>query len=83
MIGQNHSAAAQFEGLIHDFSHTSIHRLTSRNSRFEYTGMTDHIRVGKITDNHIVFAAVQPVEDFFANFIGAHFRLHIIGLNLR
>ena len=48
-----------------------------------YTGMTNHIRVCKVDDDHIVFVRFDRIYKFVADFRCAHFRLKIIGSNLR
>ena len=45
--------------------------------------MANHIRICKVQDNRIKFILIQLCQQCLRNLFGAHFRLQIIGCNLR
>ena len=55
----------------------------ARLRRVEITRMADHIRVRLIDDNQIVFPTANRLDQFIRHLMGRHFRLQIIGRDLR
>ena len=44
--------------------------------------MPDHVAVGIVEDDHVVFPAFDPLDHLVGDDVGAHLRLHVIGRNL-
>ena len=80
--GQQHRAAHR-ERLLDDLARTLVHRFHRLDRRVEYAGVADHVAVGKVEDDHVIFAAVQPGEQLVGDQVGAHLRLQVVGRNLR
>ena len=72
--GQQHRAAHR-ERLLDDLARTLVHRFHRLDRRVKYAGVADHVAVGKVEDDHVIFAAVQPGEQLVGDQVGAHLRL--------
>ncbi len=78
VIRANEHGAIYFFDSIHRFSYTFVYRFHCFDGSRFHTGMTHHIRVGKINDNYIVFAGFDGIHQFIAYFISAHLRFQVI-----
>ena len=45
--------------------------------------MTDHVAVGKVKDNRIIFFALDRINNLVRHLVCAHFGLHIVGRYFR
>ena len=45
--------------------------------------MTDHVGIGKVEHDHVVFIGFDLFDDLFRNDRCIHFRLQVIGCDLR
>ena len=60
-----------------------INRFNRLAGCLEHTCVADHVAVGIIKNNYVVFSAFNASDHFVSNSEGAHFRLHIIRRDLR
>lgn len=79
----NRTVPVHRQNLLHHLAHAAVHRLYCLDCRIEYTGVSDHVAVGKVEDDNVVFSAVQTGKQLVGHLIGAHLRLQIVGGNLR
>ena len=77
-----HLAADLLQG-FHCASHTGVNGLHRFDSRFDHAGVSNHIRVRKVDDDHIVLSGQDGFGKTVADFRCAHLRLKIIGGYLR
>ena len=75
VVGQDHGRAAELFDLVEDFSDAGIDGLGGLDRRREHAGVADHVRVGKVDDDDIVLAAIEPLENLIADSNGAHLGL--------
>ena len=68
---------------LHCSSHAYIYCLDCLNRCLLYTGMTHHIRIRKVDDDHIILSRLDRLYQLIADLIGTHFRLQVIGGYLR
>ena len=78
----NHLAAYGLHG-IHEASYAGIHSLNSLYSRGHDSCMTDHIAVGVVQDDEVILLGLDGFHHLVRDLYGAHFRLEIVGGNLR
>ena len=48
-----------------------------------HTGMSNHIRVSEVDDNHIIFVGFDRIYQFVTHFVCTHLRFKIVGCYLR
>ena len=81
MIGRDETFAVKLEKLRDDAGDTFVHRFDRFDSGCQYSGVPDHVRIGKVKNNQIVICHSR--EHFIGYFACAHFRLKIVGSDLR
>ena len=79
---QEHAAACLAQGRL-DLADSAIDRFHGFDCRFQAAGMADHIGVGEIADDQIVFAALDGADQLFGQLRRGHFRLQVIGPDFR
>ena len=62
---------------------TGVNCFTSLDSCFIYAGMANHVAVRVITDDYVILATFNCGTELVGKFGRAHFRLQVIGSNLR
>ena len=79
MVRADKEDAADFLNGFHSGTDTFIDLLNRLDGCLEDAGVADHVRVGEVDDNDIIFAAADGRVQFLADFGRAHFRLEVIG----
>ncbi|MPN13458.1 hypothetical protein SDC9_160779 [bioreactor metagenome] len=82
VIGGDDAAPAGAEDCVHDRLDAFVHRVNGGDRGVHDAGMTDHVRIREVKDHCVVNAAVDALDGRFGNFVGAHFRLKVIGRDL-
>ena len=72
-----------FDSLSNDFLYTAVDALDSLDDSVIYTCVADHVTICVVQDNEIFLVAVDSFDKFLGNDRCAHFRLEVVGRNLR
>ena len=83
VVGGDDNHAAKLLHLRGDFAEALVHRFAGGNRRGENSGVPHHVGVRKIENYHVVNIPVKLLEQLFRDEIRAHFRLQIVGGDLR
>ena len=83
MIGCYKTHASLFEDCLRHTSYAGIHGFDGLNGCFHHAGVPDHVTVGKIEHDDIVFTAVYALHNPVGDLTRAHLRLEVIGCYLR
>ena len=83
MISRHQHLATAALQRINNAPDTAINCLDRLDRSIKFTGMSDHIRVGIITDDDIVNTAFNRSNQLVGDFRRIHFRLHVIGWHHR
>lgn len=81
MIGCDHGNAAGMLHRLGDPSQASINVLTGLNRPVEFTGVSHHIRIGKVDDEQVRLAFLDGAQQFFGDLECRHLRLQVISRN--
>ena len=79
VIGGDAGHAAHLSNGVGYLLHTPVDCLDRLDCRVEHTGVTDHVAVGEVEDDDVILAALDRLDAFFGDLIGAHMGLHIVG----
>ena len=71
--------AAHLSDGVGNLLYTPVNSLDRLDCRIEHTGVTDHIAVGEVEDDHVILAALDRVDALFGDLVGAHMGLHVVG----
>ena len=66
-----------------DLFNAVIQRFNRFNRCFHHSGMTNHVAVRVVTNDGVVFSALNRRNQFFGQLSRAHLRLQIVGRNFR
>ena len=83
VIGGQKQLPAGGQDFRDDAAHTGVDCLDRLDGRLEMAGMSDHVGVGKVEDDTIVFRRSDGLDDLIRHGEGAHFRLQIVSGHLR
>ena len=83
MVGGKKHYPAHFNGAVSHSAHAVIDSLDRFDGSLEYAGVSYHIAVCEIEYNNIVFSAFNRFAYLVAYLVRAHFRLKVIGRDLR
>ena len=83
VISCNKGDPAHLQRCIHHVADTLVYNLNRFLRRFEHTCMPNHIAVGKIQHNDVVFTGQNPFYNRITHLISAHFRAQIKGRHVR
>ena len=78
---QNHVIVCKSAG--YNGFYTSVYASHCIADRIVNSGMADHVAVGEIEYYHILLLASDCLAEFACHLNGAHFRLKVIGSDLR
>ena len=78
MICTDEHLSVHFFQCIHCFSYTLIHCFDRFDRCIFYSSMSDHIRICKIDNDHIIFVRFDRIYQLIAYFICTHLRFQII-----
>ncbi len=82
MVGADEHRSADFLDGIDRIAEAFIHHLNRLDGRLLHAGVADHIRIGKIADDHIILAAPDRLHQMIAHLISTHLRLEIVGRDI-
>ena len=82
VCGDQQLSANGFNGFAH-FVNAAIQRFYCFNGGFHHPGVANHIAVRVVTDDGVELTALDGGNQFFGQLSGAHFRLQIVGCDLR
>ncbi len=74
--------SVHFLHCVHRSAHAFVHRFDSLDRRRFHAGVSYHIRIGKVDDDHVIGSGLDRLHQLVAYFICAHLRLQVIGGNL-
>ena len=72
VVGGDENVSANLQYFGNNFSQAPIDRFNGSNSGLHFSGMTDHVSVGKVDQSETVFSGAQSVQYLFFNDICAH-----------
>ena len=83
MVSTDKHLSVHFLKSLYCFANTFINSFHCFDGSFLYACMSNHIRVCKVDHDHIIFVRFNRIYQFLANLRCTHFRLKIVGCNLR
>ena len=75
VIGQNEEITSHFLHSLHNLSYALIHHFNSLDGCRKNTGMSYHIRIGKVCHNSIIFSGTNRLCKLLRYRVTAHLRL--------
>ena len=74
--------SAYFKQRVDNSAHTLVHNLDCLDRSRLHARMADHIGIGEVCDNHVVFSGFDRLDESVADLRRAHLRLQVISRNL-
>ena len=82
MVSSDEDLVAHLLRCLADFTDTLVDRLNGFDRCLHDAGMTNHVAVGEIADDDVVFAGTHLFAEGIADLFGAHLRHQVIGREL-
>ena len=79
VVGGDAGHAAHFSDRVGYLLNAPVDCLDRLDCRVEHTGVTDHVAVGEVEDDHVILAALDRFDALFGDLVGAHMGLHVVG----
>lgn len=79
MVGDYDCLIAGGLGSLDGVAHAVVNSLDSLFDCLVYAGMAYHVAVGEVHHDEVIFLAADGFDEFVFDFIGAHFRLKVVG----
>jgi len=83
MVGREEQRAAGFANGVGNPAETRIHRLDGLDGRVQLAGVTDHVGIGVVQDDEVVFPRADSGDGFVGELRRRHLGLEIVGGHLR
>ena len=78
VVGGDQCGAALSQNRIDYTAYAGVNGFDGFDSRVKHAGVTDHVAVSKVQDDHVIFAAFHSFDHFVRHFVRAHFGLQIV-----
>ena len=82
VVGSQQNLTTGGQNRVDDLAGAGVHSLNGLHSGLEDAGVTDHVAVGEVQDDHVVLAALDALDALVGNLEGAHLGLQVVGGNL-
>ena len=82
VVGSDEYRVAVGTGGIHYLGDTLIHRLDCFADSLVDSGVAYHVPVGKVEDDHVVYAFIQFGDESLGHFGSGHLRFQVVGGHL-
>ena len=79
--GQDHLAAGGQHRVDH-LAGALVHGLHGLDGGVKHAGVAHHVTVGKVQDDHVILAALDPLDALLGHLGGAHLGLQVVGGHL-
>ena len=83
MIGNDDSLVACSLGSLDDFTYTVVNSPYRFGNCIVDTCMANHITIGEVDNDEVVFVFLDGSNEFVFDLIGTHLRLQVVGSHLR
>src|SRR5690554_7983908 len=83
VVGGDQGFAAYFVQRFHNSLYALVQTLGGLDGSVHLTGMANHVAVGVVAHDQVVFAALDGFDQLVGYFRRAHFRLQVVGGDFR